>query len=161
MPELAHKINAAKWRQVNLEETNDVSADAITSLRTRMNALSLWEIESDEQFDQAALAIAAAGDFLETFDLVPLYPTSLIDTGLELEKSRGNTKVEDLKNTHFDIVHLTYARLGIMANHIVQSFRNNKVKRYTRDDLIGLLNNAIENGRLKKEDLSISISQDL
>lgn len=162
MPELARKINAAKWRQVNLETTTDVSADAITSsLKTQDNALSFWEIESEEHLDQAALALAAAAQRLETFDVVRVSKTDLHDTGLRLSKSEGKTEVEDLRGTHFDIIELTYTKLGLLANHIVSSFKESKVKRYTADELRSLLNKAIQDGRLRKEDLPEPIKSKL
>lgn len=158
MSYLARKINATKWRQVDLETVTDVSADAITSsLKTQDNSLSFWEISSIDNLDQAALALAAASQQLETIDVVTVLKDDLHQTGLELNKSEGKTEVEDLKNTHFDIIKLTYSKLGIIASHIIASFKVNRVKRYTRDELRRLLNLAIQEGRLQKEDLPDSI----
>ena len=162
MSELVRKINAAKWRQVSLKKNVDVSADAIThSMKTTANVFSVWEIDSEEQIDQAALAMVASGDNLETFDVVPLSPTHLKDKGIEIIKNDGKTKVGDLVKTHFVLAGLTYSKLGIIANHIVDMFIGNKVKRYTRDDLRSLLNKAIDDGRLNKEDLPESVSEHL
>ena len=67
MPLLVRKINKAKWQQIDLTISNDASGDAITNcLKTKSNTLSVWMIDSENQIDDAFLALLANQDRIET-----------------------------------------------------------------------------------------------
>ena len=68
---LVRKINRAKWDQNNICEGESPSGDAITiDLRTKNNTLSIWEINSEDEIEDAVLALTVAGDTLNTIDIV-------------------------------------------------------------------------------------------
>jgi hypothetical protein len=50
-----------------------------------------------------------------------------------------------------------YGKLGIVAKLTVQVFKDEKVVRYTVGDLKKLINEAIELGRLQKDELNESL----
>ncbi len=157
---LVRKINKAKWFQVDLWSTYDVSADAITNcLKTSKNTLSVWKIETENDLDQAVLALVSNQDNLDTIDVVILDESSLVDYNVRIISSPGNTPIESLTEAHRDLSELSYTTLGIVKDHIVSRIRNNYIKRYTVGNLKKLLKNSIEQGLLKKEDLQEGVQK--
>ncbi|MDI9313023.1 MAG: hypothetical protein QM535_22625 [Limnohabitans sp.] len=151
---LIRKINKAKWFQINVLNDSDVSADAITNcLKTSKNTLSVWNIQEESDLDNAILAIVASQDHLDTIDIVILEHTSLIKYNIKIVASPGDTPINTLIDTHRDLEELTFSKLGIVKDYIVERIRNDKLKRYTVATLKKLLKSAIENGLIKKEDL--------
>lgn len=150
-PLLVRKINKAKWKK---DEDGDVMADAITHcLKTTKNTLSVWEIQSEEELNNAVLALVSNADHPDTIDIVLLDEAYLINEKLKIEKTPGITKVESLKDTHKDIIELTYSKLGIVKNIISEKVDNNSDIRFTKRQLIKILKDAIKDGIIKKEDL--------
>jgi hypothetical protein len=157
---LVRKINKAKWYQINIMESDDVSADAITNcLKTTKNTLSVWHIETEADLEKAVLAIVANQDHLDTIDVVILDEPSLNNYNLNIVASPGETPVLSLIEAHRDIAELSFTKLGQVKEHIVQRIRNQKLKRFTVSSLKKILTNAINEGILKKEDLNESIQQ--
>jgi hypothetical protein len=160
MPILVRRINRAKWEQIiNEDDASDSSADAITNcLKTTNNDLSVWKIETIEQLDDAILALITGGQQtkLSTLHYVLIKEELLLKSGLNIAETEGDTRVESLKNTHRDITNLTYSRLGIVKNLILDSLENNKNKEMfiTKSKLKSFLNNAIKNGKVNKTDLN-------
>lgn len=160
MSYLVRKINKAKWYQIDIDKDDNVTADAITNcLKTTRNTLSVWKIESEDDLDQAVLALVANQDRLETIDIVILDEKSLEDYNINIVASPGNTPVYSLINTHRDISDLTYTELGTVKDHIVERIRSQKIIRYTASSLKNLLVEAIEEGLVKKEDLKESVQK--
>lgn len=159
---LIRKINKAKWFQVDIMNDDDVSADAITNcLKTIKNTLSVWNIESEDDIDKAILAIVSCQDHIETIDVVILNTDRIKDYDINIIASTGRTPIEELKNLHRDLSGLTYSKLGKIKNHIVERIRNDRIRRYTKVKLKKLLLDAIQNGKLKIEDLNDSIQNKL
>jgi len=157
---LVRKINKAKWYQIDIMESDEVSADAITNcLKTNKNTLSVWHIETEDDLEKAVLAIVANQDHLDTIDVVILDEPSLNNYNLNIVASPGETPVTSLIEAHRDIAELTFTKLGQVKEHIVQRIRNQKLKRYTVSSLKKILTNAINDGLLKKEDLNETIRQ--
>ncbi len=160
MPLLIRKISKAKWYQVDIENDDNVSADAVTNcLKTTKNNLSVWRIESEDDLDQAVLALVSNQDHLDTIDVVILEESSIIDYKLNIVASPGDTPVESLIDAHRDISDLTYTNLGHVKDHIVERIRSHKLKRYTIGSLKKILIKAIEDGLLSKNDLKESVQK--
>ena len=157
---LVRKINKAKWLQVDISTTDDVSADAITNcLKTTKNTLSVWKIDTEEDLEQAVIALVANQDHLDTIDVVILQEDSLNEYNLNIVASPGDTPVESLVEAHRDIADLTFSRLGSVKDYIVERIRNEHIKRFTVGNLKKLIKKSIEDGLLKKEDLKESIQK--
>ncbi len=159
---LVRKIENAKWRQNDILHGADVSADAITiCMRTKANNLSVWNIDSEGGLDDAALAIISGGDHVETIWLAAIERESVANSGIELVQSQGKTAVDDLKDTHFDLINLTYPKLGFLARFTSQSFVSDRVKCYTESRLVDILDQAIRSSRLDPTNLGEHIQNTL
>lgn len=160
MPILVRRINKAKWEQIiNENDATDSSADAITNcLKTTNNDLSVWKIETVEQLDDAILAMITGGQQvkLSTLHYVLINEELLIEKGLNIAETEGDTTVQDLKKNHRDITNLTYNRLGIVKSLILNSLAEDKNQEMfiTKSKLKVFLKKSMEDGKLKKSDLN-------
>jgi len=54
------KINKAKWLRADIVNSAEIPADAITNcLRTQQNNLSVWRIKSEDEIENAVIAISS------------------------------------------------------------------------------------------------------
>jgi hypothetical protein len=158
---LIRKIKKSKWLQDD-DVPNDVPADAITGcMRTQHNTLSVWEVPDESKIDEAVLAIVSAADRLETIDVVQIDREHLEQNEIDCKQIPGRTEVKDLADTHIDLSNLAYKELGIIACHIADKFRQDKVKRYRERRIKEILRTAIQKQRLEIENLSESIRKKL
>ena len=159
---LVRKIEKAKWMQNDIISGEDISADAITNcLKTKGNTLSVWEVDTENHVEQAVLAIAASAQHIETIDVVLMNPEYLIESDVDYIQSEIPLPVEDLINMHHDICKITYKKLGIIAYHIADKIREQKIIRYTEGRLKGILKEAIEMGKLDIENLNYDVRKKL
>tara|TARA_R110002033_G_scaffold40631_3_gene81046 strand:- start:134 stop:625 length:492 start_codon:yes stop_codon:yes gene_type:complete len=155
---LVRKINRSKWPNSDNTDVFEISSDAITScLRSTRNTLSVWKIDSEKDLDEAVLALAASFQRLESIDVVLLEGQDLVKANINCIQTKGITLVKDLEQTHYDLSELNYFKVGLVAEHIAQRIYLKKIKRYTVTDLKRVLNKAIEDNRLKMEDLNESV----
>jgi hypothetical protein len=149
---LVRRINRAKWQQIiNEDDASDVSADAITNcLKTTNNDLSVWKINTIEGLEDAILALITGRQQskLSTLHYVLLEESVVLERGLILKESIGDTVIESLSSTHKDISTLTYSRLGTVKDLILDKLKDNKETFYTKAQLKGILKNAISTGRV-------------
>ena len=159
---LIRKINRNRWLEVD-EVPDDVPADAITGgcMRTQRNTLSVWEVPDENTIDEAVLAIVSAGQHLETIDIVQIDREHLEEHKIDCIQTEGHTPVEDLVDTHIDLSNLAYTELGVIAYHIADKFRQNKVIRYTKGATKKILIDAIREKRLDADNLKESIRRNL
>ena len=107
-------------------EISSLRADAVADIRTFKDSLSVWEIESDsaDAIDEAILALVTSSkqENFDKIDVVVFSEDDVLSNGLSLEKDDeredGDTAVSDLRNTHQNIVGLTYESLSIVLKII-------------------------------------------
>ena len=139
---LVRKINRSKWPQEDEKNVFKVASDAITiCLKSCGNTLSVWEIDNEQNLDEAVLALASGFQHLESIDVVML-ESDRLQAEIKSKQTKGQTPVKDLE-------------------HIIEKLRQKKIKRYTISDLKKILNTAIATGRLKREDLNASVANKL
>ncbi|MDR3160322.1 MAG: hypothetical protein LBU28_01755 [Spirochaetaceae bacterium] len=162
MPLLIRKIEEQKWRQNDILHGAEVSADAITGcLRTYQNTLSLWKVESEEEINDAVLAIVSFFDKADTIDIVKIDPALLEEKSLKYEPSIGKTAYTYFENRHFDLIELSYKKLGFVADVIVSCLRNNKNQRFYRKEIKNLIREGLDTGKIDKKDLKPKLIEDL
>ena len=166
--DLARKISRAKWdSNLNNERglaKGEISADAVTGdLRTQNNTLSFWQCNSSENssIENAALAIAAAGNRLDRLDIVWLSDSELRNDGFALKRTDSRTPVTDLVKSHVDICNLDYVRLGNIANHVKVAVQNEQISRLSKNQVKRLLTLAVSQGRIALKDLSEEIRNEI
>ena len=159
---LARKItrakwpNKAKWSDKTELSADEIPADAVTAdLRTRDNALSFWQCGAGTQIEveDAALAIAAAGDRIDRLDLVWFADEELQNDGQTFRNTPGRTPIPELIRLHVDVHRLDYVRLGKVAHRVVDAIEGGQYVRLTKARVTELLTEAVEQARVDPADL--------
>lgn len=155
---VVRRINRAKWQQI-LDENNitDSSADAITNcLKTTKNDLSVWKIDSIDELNIAILALITGSQQtkLSKIDYVYFEENDLHNKGLSLNQTIGDTVIDDYKNMHRDLSELTYSKLGIIKDLIIEFLSKNDENFMTKSDLKKLLKSAIDADIIRIKDLN-------
>ena len=158
---LARKISRAKWdAQGNADRglaEGEISADSVTGdLRTRDDTLSFWrcDTDTDAAVEEAALAIAAAGERLDRLDIVWLAHDELREDGHTLRDTEGRTPVADLTHRHVDVCRLDYVRLGNVARRVAAAIEARRCRRLTRVRVKRLVVTAVEQRRIVLDELA-------
>ncbi len=162
---LVRKCNRNNW-DYDIADASNISADAITQcMKTIQNNMSVFEIASDSDIDDAFLAIASNFDRLDSFNVVILEKQDITERGYNCVQSLGMTPVESLKNTHWDITGLLYGTLGNIAEYIHNRIRNDEIQRRTKYELKCIIIDAINSQRLElttlKEKVRIEIEAEI
>lgn len=159
---LARKITLAKWKAKRELSKGEISADAITAdLRTRENKLSFWRCDSETEVEDAALAIAAAGERVDKFYIVWIDEDELKTDGQTLEDTPGRTHVTELVDRHVDVCRLDYIRLGNVAHHVIKAIEDNRYIRLSKGRVADILVAAVEQERIDLNDLEKRVQEEV
>jgi hypothetical protein len=162
---LARKLNRLKWKIHKKLKVADVPGDAITiCMRTDVNTLSVWQINSCEEekmIDEGTLALVSSPEqqHLEAFDIVLLSPKELKRKNLEIIQKNERTLVADFEQAHWNISNLTYAKLGAMAKIILKKFCKKKVRRMSKMEITDIVIEALIQKRLEFDRLDKKIKK--
>ena len=143
---------------------DEISADAVTAdLRTQGNALSFWRCprDTDDDVEEAALAIAAGGERVDRLDIVWLDDQELQDDGLTLRNDAGRTPVTPLADLHVEVSRLDYARLGSVARRVVAAIEADRCRRLSRGRVKRLIVAAVEQGRIDPDALQSKVREEV
>lgn len=148
------KISRPKWQETPLsgnpdiaaKEINGVSADAITNcLKTTSNKLSLWRVDIESYSIDDIIPLIVGFEKPNTCDVVYIPEKYIIDANLSLEQSQSdaNTPIEELKQTHYNVIVHNYAGLGLFSKVVLQSLQNHK--RYREKEIKTKLRDLLDN----------------
>ncbi len=142
---LVRKINKAKWKGADTQNT-DVGSDAITiCLKTSSNALSVWEIDNKGQLEDIILNFIIMQDRLSTFDVILIDRDEIEKLNFNLIDSPGNTPLESIIEIHRDITDLTYTKMGVIKDYILERIEKEFHQRISVGDSKKRLRDALEN----------------
>ena len=161
---LARKITRVKWAAKQELSPGEISADAVTAdLRTQENSLSFWQcgIGEEAEVEEAALAIASAGDRVDRLDLVWLDDNVLRADGQTLKNTAGRTPVAELAKRHVDVYRLDYVRLGKVAHRVAAAIEEDRFLRLRKARVAKLLAAAVKKGRIDLGNLTESVQAEV
>lgn len=158
MPYLVRRISRAKWDNegYNYLDNNNPPADAITScLRTFNNELSTWLIDDLGDLNQAVLCLVTGSkqENINTLQLIYFDISEIEKRGLILEKTPGDTVIEELKDSHFDIKNLNYDALGRFKDIVLDCLRKDHYKTITRKSLKEILTDSVNKTKVLDKSL--------
>ena len=159
---LARKISRAKWEAKEELSEGEISADAVTvDLHTKGNTLSFWRCGGgrEVEVEEAALAIAAAGQRVDKIDIVWVDENELKTDGQTLEDTPGRTHVTELINRHVDVCRLDYVRLGNVAHRVLAAIEEDRWTRLSKGRITEILVAAVEQGRVNLDDLQQGVQK--
>ncbi len=161
---LARKITRAKWMSTAELSEGEIPSDAVTAdLRTTDNALSFWrcDVPDRAQIEDAALAMAAAGNRIDRMDVVWIADENLRADGQTWKETEGQTPVSALRPRHVDVLRLDYVRLGNVAQQIFVALDSDRYLRLTKRQVTNLLVGAVKRGDVDLADLAGSLQKDV
>lgn len=167
------KYSSAKWRCVdslgkdNVDSLGKDNLDLIPSdtytscLRTNNNKLSIWKISCDDnnelnkELEEIVLAMVTSFDTIRNAEFVYFSEDDISE--LKKTESKGNaiTPIEYLANRHEDLEVPTIKDLKKLARVYINSIKNNQTKRFNRQQILKIVDKAINNKLLTKENSSL------
>ena len=155
---LARKINRAKWDPTTGLLLSNVRSDAITiDLRTQSDKLSFWKcgtgLADEENIQAVVIAIASANPSWGKLDIVWLHVENLQQDAQMWECVEGESPIKDLNDRHIHAIQLNYGRLGNLAERIVNAINADQIRRFDKDEIVKLLGQAVNQGRLNIDHL--------
>lgn len=109
-------VNKRHWDETTWLKSGEVQADAVSSLRTTQNHLSVFLLDDpDDQLARVVAAQALTRDSLAHFDLVLVPEEVLGQCNIELRQTTGKTPDYTVNAWHRDLVILTSAKLVRLA----------------------------------------------
>ena len=125
MPLLLREVNNIRWwdSQRNLGEEwlkeGELRSDALKSLRSKDNKVSVFLIEDDaSNLDRILAAFAAGRQELNDVDFAIVDFEDVKPLGLELRDDDADTPDSTVNAWHRDIVHLSATKVLALANHL-------------------------------------------
>lgn len=136
--------NVNRWshtRAVNRSNPT-IWGDAIADLKTTKNTLSTWIANTDEQFEDAIVAIALGREKVDKIAYVLIDESDLkqleIETSDDVIGSADGLDEELLKH-HRDLIELDVAHLGSLAEHILKLSEDETRWDYVTEDEVNEL----------------------
>ena len=130
--------------------TGDVQADALKSLRTKENALSLWHIEDDKgNLDQVVACLWAARQALQLIDYALLDAELIEELGFVLQRTAGDTPSAGANQAwHREIKQLSVSKIATLAHWMAA---HAEFCRTPAKHLKSLLRSEVSAGRIDRE----------
>ena len=141
-------------------QSDRISADAVSDLRSSKNELSLFQVASPQEFDKVIVHFATATDKLAThIHLFPFQQDMLDQLGLEYELKTANTSVPDINDLHYNIIKLDGNLLVKIANFI--KMNEKEIKEVLGSKIQTLVKGILEVKQLDYERLKPSMLKDI
>lgn len=126
MAYLIRKVSLGKWESCVGKSLGKYNADAITGCtRTSRNTLSVWRTDNPDLKSKENIllitAIATIQQNLDILDLVILDEESLLEAGVLIENTLGESRIAEMNDYHRDLHQLDYEKLGIVSEKIVSA----------------------------------------
>ena len=162
----ARKYSRAKWEKPSYVKNDDIPADAVTiCLKTTNNKLSLWEcVTENNSIEEVVLALTTGTKVthIEKMHIIALPQDAIKNAQLVLDKSEGDTLVDELRDRHVDLIELTLSKLTTIANMMASQIqREIHCHSFTRKQVAKILNSSVEAGKISVEKLNSKIQEQL
>lgn len=148
----------AGWEKDDLRNiTSDI---ATNEFRSSNSKLSVWYIDSLEDLDKAALAIAMSGQRIEDFKLIAIESKDIEDN-FSIDNSPGITIVTDLIEIHRDICSITHCSLDVLLSAYKTAIDDQKCFRYKTKQIKDIVRGALDNNRIDISSANDKLSEEL
>lgn len=161
---LVRKVSVAKWVGAEWASVDRIPADALSAdLKTTGNTISFWLVDSadigDEEVLRASVAMAAAMDKAESFDVisVPLQEFENCD----VVESMGRSPYTEFCPQHRDVAALDDVSHIVLAKVLSRHIYEDRRRRITRAEILKALRSALTDGRLDRNEMKDSLVKQL
>ena len=144
----------------------NTKADAITKcLSTEDDKLSCWEIDGENQIEQAILALITGGrqGSISSMSIVLIPKEELLKRGLYVLPSEddADTAAESLKSLHRNIISLDYESLGRVQDVVIDCIKQKRKRRKTKSELWEILRKGIVDRKVNVNQLSENLQDEI
>lgn len=138
----------------------DIEADTVVAdLKTKNNKLSVWAVETDEDLNNAFIALGSNCQNLCSIWAVKIAPSDLDEFSIDEEE--GDTPTNGINQNHRNITELTYISLGYVITSLLHSLQTNLVVKKTKTEMKSLLYEAYRDGKINVEALSPGVYKEI
>ncbi len=143
--------NKLHWREfpdatVPWLKQGEVMSDALADLKTKGNALSVYEVGEDADEGRITVALAASRDRVDNIDYA-IFDAQFAELGIDVVRSEGMTPDAGVNEAHRDLQHLTVRHVVGLAEAISNT---GKFKRTQGKDVKTGILEAVSTGILDK-----------
>jgi hypothetical protein len=159
VPLLLRGIRKRRWStdtSISGLSEGEIQADAFGDLSTSQNTLSVWYIEDDQSnLEQVITALSSNRDTISNLDYVLFNIDLVSNIGIQIEENKGATPYEDVNHWHRDLTMLTASKLFKLVEIVCN--QNSEKERVQEKYILKLINQAVQNGLIKREKLKEKI----
>ncbi len=142
-----------------------IAGDVIADLRTSENTLSVWLADTEEDIQDAVVALALTRDKVSKLTALLLDDETLTDMRIELSgdaKGQAPGASETITSKHRDMLEIDYKRLGSLADYMMGLAKNDsKRKEYTKSQVKTLLEQYRTQGKISPANMKKQLLVDL
>lgn len=128
-------------------QQGEILSDALSDLKTKDNALSVYEVGVDADERRIAVALAASRERVEKIDYA-IFDAQFEEFGIDVVRSEGMTPDVRVNEAHCDLQHLTVGHVVGLAEAISNTRRFKRI--LPKEVKTGILE-AVSAGILDKE----------
>lgn len=121
----------SRWDGTTVVNRQDATTagDVISDLRTQNNTLSVWRADSDEDINDAIVAMSLNRNDVSKMIALLLDEEEL--TAMQIgysDKKPGKAPgaIEDIKKKHRDLLEIDYKRLGVLSDYMLRIIHDRK-----------------------------------
>lgn len=156
----------SKWDESKVINRPDafICGDTISDLRTTDNNLSVWKADSEEDIEDAIVALALNRDAVDKIIYILIREEDLAK--LEIEISYKNAgKAPGLKdsilNKHRDLIELDFWRIGFLAEYMLRLAKDENHRKLCSKAEVKKLLNKYKGSKIKIENMSEKLKEKL
>lgn len=150
----------SRWDGTTIVNRSDATTagDIITDLRTQSNKLSVWRADSEEDINDALVALS-----LNRTDVSKVIALLLDEKELEAMQITFSDKlpgkapgaIDAIKVKHRDLLEIDYKRLGILSDYMMRIVHDKKKRvEISKPNLKKLLEQYKDKKRIKVEEMN-------
>ena len=141
------------------------AGDVISDLRTQNNTLSVWRADSDEDINDALVALSLNRTDVQKVIALLLDENDLAAMQIDYsDKLPGKAPgaIDSIKKKHRDLLEIDYKRLGILSDYMM-SIVHDKEKRVelSKPSVKNLLEEYRKNGMIEVEEMNEDLRSNL
>ncbi len=154
MPRYLIMIKKRKWDKLSVPwlQGQGIQADPLSDLRISDGNLSVWHIKDDmTNLNDVILALAITRSNIDKLEYGLFDPAVVVDAGVTVQESPGNTPLEIANSWHRDLVQLTIDKVCRLTKSM---FENLEKRRILEDEIRTMIIEAIDREVLDSKKLN-------
>ena len=156
----------SKWdgsKDVNRDD-GFICGDAISDLRTTSNTLSVWKADTQQDIEDAIVALALGRDKVQTLNYLLIDESELERMEIQISSDvLGDIKGldEQIRKKHRDLIEMDYWRIGYLAEYMIGLVNKGKFMICTKKNIQALLEKYKNSNKIAIDNMLEKLRNDL